>query len=112
MPTDVVTENAGEGIDTVQTAINGYTLAANLENLTLTGAAIRDRQRSANVLTGNAGSNVLDGGAGADTLIGGAGNDTYIVDDAGDQVVENAGRGHRHRAVGRQLRAGGATSRT
>jgi len=33
---DVVTENASEGIDLVQSSIT-YTLGANLENLTLTG---------------------------------------------------------------------------
>ena len=34
---DVVTENADEGIDTVQATVT-YTLAANVENLTLTGS--------------------------------------------------------------------------
>lgn len=35
----------------------------------------------------------LDGGSGADSMAGGAGNDAYIVDDAGDRLVEAAGRG-------------------
>jgi RTX calcium-binding nonapeptide repeat (4 copies) len=35
---DVVTENANEGIDTVQSSVD-YTLSANVENLTLTDAA-------------------------------------------------------------------------
>src|SRR5262249_13447255 len=34
---DVVTENAGEGTDTVQTTLASYTLGANVENLTFTG---------------------------------------------------------------------------
>ena len=49
-------------------------MAAELENLTLTGAAAINGTGNAlaNILTGNAGDNILDGGAGADTLIGGA----------------------------------------
>ena len=89
-----ITENAGEGTDTVQASVT-YALGAELENLSLTGAnAINGTGNStANVLTGNAAANVLDGQAGADTLIGAAGNDTYVVADAGDVVTENASEG-------------------
>jgi len=71
--TDVVTENAGEGTDTINSAVTwdlGIAAYANVENLTLTGTGAINA-------TGNALANVLVGGSGANTLAGGAGNDTY-----------------------------------
>jgi Ca2+-binding RTX toxin-like protein len=77
---DVVLENANEGTDSVTSSIS-YALTANVENLTLTGAATLNGTGNAlaNVLTGNAAANVLDGGLGNDVLIGGAGNDTFFM---------------------------------
>lgn len=90
---DTVTENSGEGTDTVQASIN-YALSTNVENLTLTGAASTGTGNGRNnVLTGNGGDNTLDGGGGADTMTGGLGNDTYAVDNSGDIVIENGGEG-------------------
>ena len=42
---DVVTENAGEGTDTVRTTLASYTLGANVENLTYTGTRQLHRHR-------------------------------------------------------------------
>jgi len=81
---DKITELANEGTDTVQSTVT-YTLAANVENLTLAGTSAING-------TGNGLSNILIGNSAANRLTGGAGNDTYIAG-AGDTVVEalNAG---------------------
>jgi len=109
---DTVIEKENEGIDTVRTSLDGYVLAANIENLTLTDAVNaanpgsdsdagdpRIAKRGTgndldNILIGNRADNVLDGGKGADRMVGGAGNDTYVVDNAGDVIVEHANEGN------------------
>jgi trimeric autotransporter adhesin len=91
---DLITENLYEGNDAVQASVT-YTLAANVENLTLTGTAAINGIGNLldNVLTGNGAANTLNGGSGADTMIGGAGNDTYTVDNVGDVITEMAVEG-------------------
>jgi Ca2+-binding RTX toxin-like protein len=91
---DSILELEGEGTDTVRSTVT-YALAANVENLELTGTgAINGTGNGlANLITGNGAANVLDGGAGADQLAGGDGDDRYIVDNGGDIVMEDAGKG-------------------
>lgn len=93
---DVLTEQAGQGEDTVQ-ASSDYALSANIEHLVLIeDSAAHDGigNVGSQSITGNSYDNHLDGGAGADTLTGGSGDDTYVVDDAGDVVVEVTGQGN------------------
>ncbi|MDD5366144.1 MAG: calcium-binding protein [Gallionellaceae bacterium] len=100
---DLVIEAGSNGIDAVQSSVT-YTLAPNLENLTLTGYSAVDGfgndlsntltgNSSNNTLTGGGGNDRIDGGSGSDTLVGGMGDDVYFVDASSDKVIENAGEG-------------------
>ncbi|MDD1611347.1 MAG: hypothetical protein LUO95_12375, partial [Methylococcaceae bacterium] len=92
---DVIVENVGEGTDTVNSRASSYTLAANVENLILTGSAAINGTGNAlnNQITGNSADNVIAGGSGIDTVTGGLGNDSYSVSDTTDVVVENLNEG-------------------
>jgi hypothetical protein len=91
---DTVTEASSAGTDTVESSIS-WTLGAQIENLTLTGAGAINATGNtlANTLRDNAGNNILDGGTGSDTMIGGAGDDVYKVDATTDVLTEAANEG-------------------
>ena len=96
---DTIVEQAGEGVDLVETGLSRFRLSANVENLTYTGTAGFEGQGNAgdnvirgttgrDVLIGFGGNDILYGGAGtANELYGGAGDDYYVVE-ANDTVVE------------------------
>jgi Ca2+-binding RTX toxin-like protein len=111
---DKVFEASGEGIDTVEARVTGYTLANGVENLLLFGTVAAGTGNSLdNFLTGNLVANSLNGGAGIDTLMaagsnngfgqkdtltGGAGADYFILgNESGafydDGIASNAGAG-------------------
>lgn len=89
---DVVSENAGEGTDTVYSSV-AFTLSANAENLTLNGAATVDGTGNAlnNLINGNGAANSLSGAGGVDKLYGLGGNDVLNGGAAGDQLYGGAG---------------------
>ncbi|WHZ24766.1 MAG: calcium-binding protein [Nitrospira sp.] len=89
---DRVTEFVGEGLDSVESSVR-FALGANLENLTLTGAADVDGigNELANILIGNSGENRLAGGAGDDRLQGGTGNDVLEGGIGNDLLEGGAG---------------------
>ena len=88
---DSVVENAAEGIDTVKSSIN-YTLAADFENLTLTGSAVDGTGNDAdNIIIGNSSANTLLGGLGNDTIDGDSGNDTLNGQGGSDTLTGGSG---------------------
>ncbi|MFO5474115.1 MAG: bluetail domain-containing putative surface protein, partial [Dolichospermum sp.] len=90
--TDTITESANSGIDTIQSSVTYTVLAANVENLTLTGIAAINGTGNAgnNVITGNGANNTLTGGLGKDTLTGGLGVDRFDYRVLADSLFSNS----------------------
>ena len=72
------------GTDTVLSSVD-FTLGANIENLTMTAAALTG--------TGNGLGNTLTFFNGTGTIFGGDGNDTYIVSNVGNVATETSATG-------------------
>ncbi|CAN5190545.1 hypothetical protein BH10PSE4_BH10PSE4_11110 [soil metagenome] len=101
---DLVTENVGEGYDTLITTLASAKASANIEALVYnglgtftgyanaTGAALTGAG-GADTLSGGAGADTLNGGLGADYMAGAAGDDVYVVDSVADKVIEAANAG-------------------
>ncbi|MEP7350921.1 MAG: cadherin domain-containing protein [Sphingorhabdus sp.] len=89
---DQVIEAAGSGIDIVNSTVS-YSLTANIENLTLIGAAVINGTGNEldNVITGNGAANVLTGGLGNDTLYGGGANDSLSGGAGADRLDGGTG---------------------
>ncbi|WP_066358722.1 calcium-binding protein [Aliarcobacter cryaerophilus] len=79
---DKVVEASNQGVDTIITTLNKFSLAKlpNVENLTFDGVVdatlIGNKQN--NIIIAGDGHDDLEGGAGNDTLTGGAGGDHFI----------------------------------
>lgn len=89
---DRVIEEIGGGVDHIVSSVT-YTLALNVENLTLSGTAAINGigNADANRLTGNDAANTLQGEAGNDILLGGGGNDRLFGGDGFDTLHGGAG---------------------
>ncbi len=105
---DTVVEQAGGGIDTVQSAV-AWTLSLNVENLTLTGTTNVNGTGSSgnNVLLGNSGNNTLDGGSGNDTVDGGAGDDNVLGGSGNDTLLGGLGTDTLNAGSGNDVLNGG-----
>jgi serralysin len=84
---DSVIEFAGQGVDTVQTALSIYTLRDNVENLTFTGTGnfTGVGAADANTIIAGAGADFLSGLDGNDVLMGGSGADLMLGGNGADQ---------------------------
>lgn len=95
---DVVVEAAGGGRDVAWVSVDGWTAAAGLELVLLTGTArglgggagtdsLYGNATLASTLSGGMGDDWLIGLAGGDTLAGGGGNDLLVLAGSGNRVV-------------------------
>ena len=85
---DSVSENGGEGVDTVRTSVSWVlTAGADVETLrttndTATASINLTGNASGNIVRGNNGNNIINGGAGDDELTGLGGQDSFLFNTA------------------------------
>lgn len=105
---DLISEARRGGVDHVRTSVD-LTLAANVENLTMTGKADLTAvgNGSANLMTGNSGRNTLNGARGNDTLDGGGGNDRLTGGQGNDLLKGSTGADTLDGGSGRDVLTGG-----
>jgi trimeric autotransporter adhesin len=108
---DQIQEAAGEGIDTVRTALASYTLSAteeieNLRGTSATGQALTGNGLD-NAIAGGIGHDILSGGDGNDRISGGEGNDTLDGDAGDDRLAGDEGDDTLHGGDGNDRLAGG-----
>ena len=89
---DVVSDASTTRTNSILSSVS-YTLATNIQSLTLTGSAnlTATGNAAAGVLTGNAGNDTLIAGSGNETLVAGSGNDTLIAGSGQDVLVGGSG---------------------
>lgn len=105
---DLVVENTGEGIDSVNASVS-YALAANIENLYLKGLNLTGTGNDlANEIFGARGDDTLHGLGGNDTLKGFAGNDRLYGGDGDDQLFGNEGDDLLEGGAGDDVLSGGS----
>ncbi len=90
---DTIVELANEGNDTAYSVLTVTALAANVENLFLTGsAAINGTGNNLNnFIEGNSGNNILSGADGNDVLRDNLGNDSLVGGAGNDDMYAGAG---------------------
>lgn len=105
---DITVEQAGGGIDRVNSATN-WNLSAHTEHLILTGSAnsTGGGNNLANHIHGNSGNNILHGGAGDDSIFGNAGNDHIVGGSGNDTLKGGNGADALNGGLGRDVIYGG-----
>ena len=117
---DVITENVGEGTDTVYAVVDVFVLPTGqeVENLILVQADPLNPMNSLvavtgtgntlnNTITGNTLNNTLNGGDGTDTLNGGEGNDILNGDEGNDILSGDANNDKLNGGNGNDILNGG-----